>query len=368
MLRVAAVAVAVALAAAGCTGSPPAGSSVIAIDTNVDVCGGPWSAPHGGPTTFAVTNRYGAPMDVYLAGAAGGAVYQELEGIGTGATLNATVTLGNGRYRFECFPADGSAVLGPTVTIDAASGVSGTTPAVRPVTPADLIPVAKAYQAWVVGRLPVLRRQIDALVADVAAGDPAKAKADWLTAHLTYETLGAAYDAFGDLDSAINGDLTGFHKIEALLWSGSPAPALQAAVAGLLHAVDQLITQFATVDIDPNIIALRAHEIVENAIQFELNGTTDAGSHSNLATIGANLAGATETLNLLTPLLVSRYPKLASAKAALTAAQRLVAGLGHAGLDTLTRAQRENLNAELENLVELLAPIAAICDERVASQ
>ncbi|WP_345630547.1 EfeM/EfeO family lipoprotein [Rugosimonospora acidiphila] len=270
------------------------------------------------------------------------------------------------------------------MTIGAASGISGTTPAVRPVTQADLIPVAKAYQAWVAGRLPVLRSQVGVLASDVAAGDTAKAKADWLTAHLTYETLGAAYDAFGDLDSAINAapasdvpaaqdtNLTGFHKIEALLWSGAPAPASQAAVAGLLHAVDQLITQFATVDIDPNIIALRAHEIVENAIQFELNGTTDAGSHSNLATIGANLVGANETLNLLSALLVNRYPKLSSAKAALTAAQRLVTGFDHAGtwtpLDELTRAQRETLDAQLENLVELLAPIAAICDERVASQ
>jgi iron uptake system component EfeO len=334
--------------------------------------------------TFAVTNKYGAPMDVYLAGAADGAVYQELEGIGTGATLNASVTLGNGSYRFECFPADGPTVVGPTVTISAVSGVTGTTPGVKPVTPADLIPVAKAYQAWVVGRLPVLRHQVDVLATDVAAGDTAKAKADWLTAHQTYETLGAAYDAFGDLDSAINAapasdvpaaqdkDLTGFHKIEALLWSDAPAPASRAAVTDLLGAIDQLITQFATVDVDPNIIALRAHEIVENAIQFELNGTTDAGSHSNLATVGANLVGATETLNLLTPLLVNRYPKLSSAKAALAAAQKLVTGFDHAGtwspLDMLTRAQRENLNAQMENVVELLAPIAAICDERVASQ
>jgi hypothetical protein len=54
----------------------------------------------------------------------------------------------------------------------------------------------------------------------------------------------------------------------------------------------------------------------ENAIQLELNGTTDTGSRSNLATVGANLVGATKTLDLLTPLLVNRYPKLSSAKAA----------------------------------------------------
>src|ERR1700754_2605747 len=156
--RVAGLAVAVALATAGCTGSSPAGDSVIAIDTNVDVCGATWSAPHGGRLTFAVTNKFGAPMDVYLAGAADGAVYQELEGIGAGATLDTTVTLGNGRYRSECSPSDEPMVAGPAVTIAAASGVTGTTPGVRPVTPPDLIPVAKAYQAWVVGRLPVLRR------------------------------------------------------------------------------------------------------------------------------------------------------------------------------------------------------------------
>ena len=36
-------------------------------------------------------------------------------------------------------------------------------------------------------------------------GRLAAAKRDWLTAHLQYETLGAAYDAFGNFDDEIDG-------------------------------------------------------------------------------------------------------------------------------------------------------------------
>jgi iron uptake system component EfeO len=214
----------------------------------------------------------------------------------------------------------------------------------------------------------------------VAAGPTAAAKAAWLKAHLTYETLGAAYGAFGPLDGKINGappgneswradrELTGFHLLEGLLWSGAPSGRLVAAAAGLQRDVEALKAQFVTAEIPPAELPLRAHEIVENAIQFELTASDDEGSHTNLATVGANLAGAAKALTFVAPLLHSRDPQLPRAEKALASSQKLVASVLRAHPATPLRAlparTREGVDASLENLVELLAPVAAIGDIR----
>jgi iron uptake system EfeUOB component EfeO/EfeM len=83
----------------------------------------------------------------------------------------------------------------------------------------------------------VLAVQTAALASDVRDGDLAAARRDWLTAHLQYETLGAAYDSFGDFDEEIDGRAdavgvnspkwTGFYRLEYGLWHGQSAQELR---------------------------------------------------------------------------------------------------------------------------------------------
>jgi iron uptake system component EfeO len=351
-----------------------------------DACGAGWgsgSNAHvpGGDQTFTVTNGTIAGIEVYLQAVGTGKVYLDLESLGTGAQAKARVTLGSGRYRFVCLPADADPVRGPTVTVGAAPAAAQLTPGIVPVTRNDLIPVAKVYGDWVASRIPVLRQQVAALGGDASEGDLAAARRDWVTAHETYGTLGAAYGAFGDLDTAIDGmpaagltastdpGLTGFHRVEAALWSGAPAGDVSATIAPLAAAVDQLAAAFSDAEIDPQDIGLRAHEIVENAIQFELTGAADAGSGTELATIDANLTGAAQALSPLTGILMSRYEKLGATTDSLRAAQTLVESYRQADgswvpLAQLSRGDRERLDAVLGAAVELLAPVAAICDIR----
>ncbi|GAA4163230.1 EfeM/EfeO family lipoprotein [Gryllotalpicola daejeonensis] len=339
----------------------------------------------GGARTFHFYNGNTGDVEVQLQDVDTKKVFLEVDGVGVGATATGSVVLGKGDYRLVCYPADADPVAGPVVKVGAAPKGAQLTPGIVPVTTNDLIPVAKAYGQWVDGRLPALQAQVRQLNADVARGDLTAAKRDWLTAHLSYEGLGAAYGAFGDHDTAINGTpaagktaltdpaLTGFHKIEALLWSGSPAAQLAPYTTKLVGAVDALAKDPGTDRIDPIDIGLRAHEIVENAIQFELTGATDAGSHTNLATIDANLGGSAEALSVLTGLLTSRYDDLAETRAALAASTKLVEGYRRADgswvpLESLSRSQRQQLNASLDRLVELLAPVAEITEPRKALQ
>lgn len=348
-------------------------------------CGAGWNDPKPGLQQLTLDNGGAVGEEVYLANATTGAVYLDVEGLGAAASTDETVVLGDGSYRFVCMLVDQDPVFGAPVTISGATTPpAGLTPGVVPVTEDDLIPASLDYHAWIAAQLPVLEKQVAALATDVRSDDLAKAKSDWLVAHLHYETLGAAYDAFGDYDDAINGfptsgvtavgdtQLTGFHRVEALLWTGAPTAQLRASVSALARAVTALTTAWPKITVSPQDIALRSHEIVENAIRFELTGETDAGSHSNLATIDANLSGAQKSLSLITGILASRYSQLRAAEASLASTKKLLetfrsASGQWASLSSLTQAQRERVDAAMDGTVALLAPVAALCDIRRAS-
>src|SRR5262249_2326415 len=111
------------------------------------------------------------------------------------------VTLGPGGYAVRCLIEDTDPINGPTVRVGGRD-VAGN-PAVVPVTTNDLLGPLKAYQAFLTSGIADLVIKTDTLDKAVRSGDLAAARADWLPAHLTYETLGAAYDAFGDHDGQI---------------------------------------------------------------------------------------------------------------------------------------------------------------------
>lgn len=349
------------------------------VAAGMDDCGRGWGdggedrRVAGGEQTLTVTNTTVAGIEVYLQSVDSKRVYLDLENLGAGAHATVRVTLGAGRYRVVCLPADMDPVRGPTVTVGTAPPGSRLTPGVVPVTRNDLIPPTKVYTTWVASRLPALRAQVAAVAADAEEGDLAAARRDWLTAHTTYQTLGGAYDAFGEvgdrLDGLPHGAPTGFHLVEAQLWKGAPASAVAASAESLVALVDTLQSQFTTAQLDPGEVALRAHEIVEDALERTLTGADDAGSHTSLATLDAELSGAEAALAPLHDILASRYDGLGDTQRALVNAHALVeAQRGEDGawtpLDALARPARERIDAALDRAAELLAPVAAICDPR----
>jgi iron uptake system component EfeO len=392
LLITGAVTAAAAVAAATLvTGGGPSGgrrqqASATAADglrhTSVEVseggCGKGWAHPHRGKQVFDLTNTSSRAAEVYLTNPANGAVYGEVEGLGPGTTRPLRVTLGGGSYAFRCLPDDVDAVTGPTVTV--AGPARGGGPAAVPVTQQDLIPLTIAYQKWVQDRMGDLVRRTDALRAAVREGDLTAARVAWLPAHLVYERMGAAYGTFGDADGAINGTtaglsggvrdpgFTGFHRIEYGLWHGASASSLRGAADRLDKDVRALRDSWPQQRMDPADLGLRAHEIMENTVQFELTGRTDYGSGTNLATARANLDGTRAVLDRLRPLLTSRDPGLPEIGTWLDRTQRAL-DAAHRGdrwipVDQLGRGPREKLNAAAGALVERLAEVAALMDVR----
>ncbi|MER7395289.1 EfeM/EfeO family lipoprotein [Streptomyces sp. NPDC000151] len=351
------------------------------IEVSPGGCGGGWGRPRAGVQVFDLRNTGTVPTEVYLKDVATGAVHGEVEGLAPGATRPLRADLGNGTYAFTCIPDDAGAVRGPARRVTGAEGPGG--PAATPVSVHDLIPPTLDYQRWVRGRMGELVTRTDALAATVDRGDLAGARAAWLTAHLVYERMGAAYGTFGDADAAINGTtaglargvhdrhFTGFHRVEYGLWHGESAAGLRGPAKRLATDVRALRRDWADARMDPLDVGLRAHEILENTVQFELTGRTDYGSGSNLATARANLDGTRAVLNRLRPLLKHRAPELPVIERGLKRAGKQMEEVGGGGasgrwvpLDRLSRAQRERLNGAFGDLVERLADVAAVLDVR----
>ncbi|MDH6455445.1 iron uptake system component EfeO [Streptomyces sp. SAI-126] len=351
------------------------------VDVAASGCGHGWTHPEPGRQVFDLSNTSGTAAEVYLTDPRTGAVYGEIEGLAPGTVRPMPVTLGNGSYAFKCLPDDADAVTGPTVRITGSTVTNS--PAAVPVSQQELIPPTLAYQKWIGARTVELAEKTDVLRAAVDRGDLAAARAAWLPAHLVYERMGAAYGTFGDADAEINGttaglsggvrdkDFAGFHRLEYGLWHGESASGLRGPADRLAAAVHALRDSWPDERMDPADVGLRAHEILENTVQFELTGRTDYGSGTNLATARANLDGTRVLLGFLRPLLKTRDSGLAGLDSWMDRARHTLDGFGHGGhwtpLSGLTLAQRERVDADLGELVERLADVAALTDVRRTS-
>jgi high-affinity iron transporter len=124
--------------------------------------------------------------------------------------------------------------------------------------------------------------------------------------------------------------------------------------------VQGLVKSFPKMTIPSGDLALRAHEILENTLQFELTGETDEGSHSNLGTAWANVQGTRLAVDALHPALERADRQLAGDASAgldrlgaLLAADRQADG-GWTPLDSLTTTQRERIDGATGSLLEQL--------------
>jgi iron uptake system component EfeO len=190
--------------------------------------------------------------------------------------------------------------------------------AVARVTPADYRRPIAIYKRYVGRQLGTLLGEVAALRAAIARHDLAGARAAWLKADARYESIGAAYGAFGDLDAAVNGrpaglpggirspDFAGLHRIELALWQARSTRDAAAPVRHLTLAVARLRAEVGAMAIDPLEYSLRAHEILEDGIHLQLSGQASPWSGSALVALRAQVKGTEVVLGTLRPLIVRR--------------------------------------------------------------
>jgi iron uptake system EfeUOB component EfeO/EfeM len=207
----------------------------------------------------------------------------------------------------------------------------------------------------------------------------AAAKRDWLTAHLQYQTLGAAYGAFGNYDTWIDGradatgvngpQFTGFYRLEYGLWHGQSDKELKAVAQRLLQNVNGLVRWWPGQQISLITLGRRAHEVIENALEFQLTGHDDYGSGTTLASTAANVTASFVLLNLLHPLLAPRYNGLKSVYfwlnrlRSLLEKEHLKNGTW-VPVSRLPTLARQEIDAACGQALQELAPIASITEPR----
>lgn len=257
--------------------------------------------------------------------------------------------------------------------------LSGNIPRVRT---ADFRRPTAEYRRYVLSELQPMQRDVGELRAAIAAGDLTAAQHAWLAADERYESIGAAYGAFGDLDAAINGgsgglrggidspEFTGLHRVELALWGrGSTAEAapyaerLEGDVAALQRTVP-------TIEIEPLEYVLRSHEVLEGTLDLQLSGRESPWSGSALRALRGNLHGTEVVLGTLHGLIERRSPVVAQRSAASLAALAKELHKAEGDNGSLPRWDRapERLRTKIDGLTaaaaEQLAYIPEVVDPR----
>jgi high-affinity iron transporter len=351
-------------------------------------CGTGWTNPSSGTQSFEVTNNGSNTAEVYLINPDSNAVFGEDPDVTPGSNEIMNVDIGPGTYVFRCSFIDGTVLNSAKYTV-AGSGGSGL-PGLSPVTEQDMQDPVNFYRAYVQTSLPGLLTASERLDADLKAGNLAQAKADWLPAHLDYERLGAAYGTFDDFDAEINGSAsglpqgtatkswTGFFRIEYGLWHGQPAAELAPLGETLVTDIQGLIKAFPGQTTPATDLPLRTHEILENALQFQLTGIQDYGSGTTLDTLYANTQGTQEVLSTISSLIQAGDPPLLkqiNQGIATVQAELRAVGAGPCtttcpmptSLASLTTAQRQKVDGDLGLLLENLSLVPDLLEERTTA-
>ena len=257
--------------------------------------------------------------------------------------------------------------------------------AVARVTPADYRQPLAAYKHYVRRQLGTLLGEVAVLRAAIARGDLAGARATWLKADARYESIGAAYGAFGDLDAAVNGgpdglpggirspEFTGLHRVELALWQNRSTRDAAAPARRLARAVARLRAKVGAMTIDPLEYSLRAHEILEDAIHLQLSGQASPCSGSALVALRAEVRGTEVVLGTLRHLIVRRdaggalpqaHRALSRLSAALARMERADGSLPR--WDRLAQRDRELVDGLAAGAAEQLAYVPELIDPRPA--
>jgi high-affinity iron transporter len=377
--RVAVVLVAVPAVVAGLAIAllPSAGAEA---STSVTVtghsCAANWHAARSGRQTIRVDNKSGKVAEINVLDVRGGVV-GEIETLGPATTAPMTVSLGTGSYTIACLLAGQPTLHSGSVTVTGGAPAA----AVVPVTLAELSGPNDAYQRYAAGVLDQLAADVTRLRADLAAGDLASARRDWLAAQLDWERVGASYDSFGDAGVAVDGlpdafaggvndpDFTGLHRVEYGLWHGQSAAELSAVAAKLAAEVSAVRTNLGSDDIagDPTNLPLRAHEILEDALRDHLSGIDDQGAGAAYEMTDADVTATRAVLSELAAPITSRAPGLlAQADAQLDALHAALLATSSDGRwrasSDVPLAARQAVNAAIGAALEALAPIPELLE------
>lgn len=367
--------------------SPGPSPKVERIALETSSCAPGWRVPSGGRYRFEIVDAASETASVALEQAESGVVVERVQAATPNVREALTARLEPGdAYRWSCTVA-GSTTYSAAVQVPmpGESNDSAKTPA--PPATVDLIRPLGLYTAYIERLLPRLRGQLATLRTQAAAGSLTGAEHAWLSAHTTWLELGQddqAYGAFGklggEIDSTAAGKVggaasphfTGFHRVELDLWEHHDPGAAARDTTVLIDLVARLTPRTVDADLPATMLGidswvLRCHEILEDALRDSLSAQDDYGSHTDLASLRADVVATREMLDVLAPLLEPREPGLvATGRRELTAIDQTIdrihpgTALPWPSIESLSRRNRERIDAAVDAALETLAPVSEL--------
>jgi high-affinity iron transporter len=352
-------------------------ATAVTISITETACAPAWTAPRAGRRTFVIDNRTAKSGAIYLYNPHTGVTVGRRTGLGPKSSVTMRVDLKPGTYTWGCHLQGAPTHQSTDVVVRPIPVMTAAGPTTEiPVSAAQLAGPLQSYRTYVSTQLASLVTQVGALRTALSGGNLSQAENAWLTAHLTWQRVGAAYDAFGTLGTKINGLATGehvgqtpgsvgtkfegFHKIELDLWGQGDLAQAGADADQLAANLTTLVARFARDSIPPAELPLRTHEILEDSQRDELSGDDDYGSGTDMASVESDVSGTEVLLQLLAPVLKERAPDLVSR--ALVQLHRLDAALsatqvaGHwVPVEQVPLAQREQVAGAIGSALEILA-------------
>ena len=333
-----ALALAALLTAAGCTdntddasapaGSASAGRPTFTITGSGDTCSLSATTLPGGQVTVTIANNGSTANEFEILTENKLQIVAEKENIGPGVTTVLTTALEKGTYYTACKPNMVGALKGVqklTVTAGSGAAVSSDTKALEQKAITN-------YTAYVKDQVGQLLTQTAAFTKAYTSGDTAKAKELYPVARGHYERIEPTAEAFGikeagDLDAALDlrvqdiaadagkkvtdpavlKSWTGWHRIEADLFTADGSAFNFASAADRKAAADQLNkdTQnlynlvYGKINGASGKFALKLTDVVTGASSLleeiatsKIVGEEETFSHTDLPDFKANLEGA----------------------------------------------------------------------------
>jgi iron uptake system component EfeO len=294
----------------------------------------------------------------------------EQENLSPGLSGGFELTLAPGTYKINC---PGASQQHATFTVTGKA--TGPTWQSNP----QLASAVQGYTTYINQQTTDLVSSSQTFCKAVSAGNLNQAKILYPKTRVYYERIEPVAEIWGTLDTEIDGrwenpvtvqsQFIGFHRLEQLMWSDNTLAGAPALCAGLVKHEQQLLTLVKSAQYNPLEMASGATDLVNEAATSKISGEEERYSNTDLPVFKANVDGAMEVVNLLTPYLQKKDPSLLAQikqrnAAVLTALSKYQASpgyddTGYVEYSTVLDAQRRTLSSSVNALAETLSKVSS---------
>ena len=256
--------------------------------------------------------------------------------------------------------------------------VTGKAKAISAKTKTLFATAVSGYATYVNQQVASLVSSTQALCAAIAAGNQTQAEQLYPQARISYERIEPVAEVWGTLDVAIDGridnpvtnpaDLTGFHRIEEILWANNSLAGASQYCTQLVSNEQQLQKLVATASYNPVTMASGATDLINEAATSKISGEEERYSNTDFIVFQANVDGAMEVFNLLQPALKLADPALVTqithqnqAVEKSIAQYKAIPGYDNTGYveySTVLDPQRRALSAKVQAFAEALSKMS----------